>query len=327
MQALADAYTRERNPRVKKRIEFVLDRGDRLPVGETATVERVSRNTPTHWVRRFNAEGLRGLHDRPRRGRVPKLPHDRIDQVLSLPPRAAGFRQEAWTPKLLWHALRNRHGVSYSKGHLSYLTKKLGYRRIVPRTQGVNADPDAQVVWRFTEGNTLLRDHADHLWVEDETTARVGTIVKKVLARRGSKPVVRVKVGTYAQKVNVFISWRAKTNQVVVSLEDSLDSVPTKRHLSKLKRVHGKGPLHLLWDGTGSHRDAGVRHFSAKAGIHFHRFPTHSPKMNPVEQINKELKVFLALTLFDDREELVAEIRHFFREHRYKFAFNLAAFI
>jgi len=151
--------------------------------------------------------------------------------------------------------------------------------------------------------------------------------VKKVLAKRESKPVLRVKLGAYDQKVNVFISWRPKTHQIVVTLEDSLDAVPTKRHLRQVRKAHGKGPQELLWDGTGAHLEASVRHHGIKAGIHFHRFPTHSPKMNPVEQINKHLKEFLSLRIFATREDLVAAITQFFRDHHYKFTFDLTSFI
>lgn len=132
-----------------------------------------------------------------------------------------------------------------------------------------------------------MQHHYDTLYVEDETTARVATRVKRVLAKRGSKPVVWVKVGAYDQKVNMFISWRAKTGRVVVSLEDGLDAGPTKRHLRKLKRAHGKGKLHVRWDGTGTHSVPSVLRLGEKEGIHFHRFPPYPPKMSPVEYINK----------------------------------------
>ncbi len=151
--------------------------------------------------------------------------------------------------------------------------------------------------------------------------------MKKVLAEKGSKPVVRVKAGNYDQKVNVFISWRAKTGRAVVSLEDGLDAVPTKQHLWKVKRCHGKGQVHVLWDGSGAHLVPGVLRQAKKAGIHLYRFPPHSPKMNPVEYINKELKRFLSLTIFASRDALLAAIKQFFREHHYKFEYDIAEFI
>jgi len=308
-------------------MEFVLDRCDLLPVGDTAHVERTGRNTPTRWVKRFNAEGIAGFYDRPRPGPSPKMPHDQIDQVLLSPPSGENFKQEAWTNLLLWHALKDNYGVEYSKGHLSRVVKQLEYRHIVPRTESVAADPDKQAAWRETEGANLLDNHYDSLWVEDETTARVATIVRKVLAKKGTKPVVRVKVGAYSKKVNVFISWRPKTLRVVVTLEDSLDKVPTKRHLRMVRKAHGKGPIHMLWDGTGAHLETSVLLHGKKAGIHFHRFPTHSPKMSPVEEINRQLKKFLSLKIFADREELLAEIKSFFRDHHYKFTIKLDSLI
>jgi len=121
---------------------LVLARYQPYQVGTTAGVEHVNRNTPTNWVKRFNAEGSEGLYDHPRCGRPPKMSHDRIDKILASPPSAEGLEKEAWTPKMLWHALKDNHGVLYSKGHLSDIVKKLNYRSIVPRTQSIAANPD-----------------------------------------------------------------------------------------------------------------------------------------------------------------------------------------
>ncbi len=327
IQALAEAYAHEKNAHVKKRMEFVLNRSDGLPVSQVAQVERVSRNTPTNWVKRFNAGGIAGLRDRPRPGAAPKMSKGTIDKVLLAPPRSLGYKQEAWTLVLLWHALLDTCRVFYSKARLSVITHLLDYRRIVPRTESTAASHEKQRAWRETEGARLLRDHLERLWVQDETTARVATKIRKVLAKKGQKPVVRVKVGGYDQKVNVFISWHAKTGRVVVTYEDSLEAGPTRRHLRRLKKVAGKGPVHVLWDGNGNHAAAEVLRYAEKAGIHFHRFPTHSPRMSPVEEINRQLKAFLSLKIYAGREEVLAEIKRFFREHRYRFTLDLAAYI
>lgn len=327
IKELTAVYACERDPRVKKRMELVLDRCDGLPVGETAQVERVSRNTPTNWVKRFNAEGIGGLRDRPRTGPVPKMSKGTIDKVALASPRAFGYKQQAWTLTLLWHALMDVCNVVYSKGRLSVILALLEYRRVVPRTESVAASKAKQEAWRAKIGACLLEEFGTDLWCEDEETSRLETVVKKVLTKKGHKPVVRVKVGNYDQKVNIFISWHAKDGLVVVTFEDSLDAETTIRHLRLLKKIHGKGPLHLLWDGTGAHGDEDVLRQAKKLGIHFHRFPTHSPKMNPVEEINRQLKRFLATKLFKNREDLLAEVKRFFDEHHCKFALALASYI
>jgi transposase len=327
IQALAEAYAREKDSRVKKRMEHVLNRCDGLPVIQAAKVERVSRNTPTNWVRRFNAGGIAGLVDRPRPGPAPKMSHGAIDKVVLSPPKAFGYMQEAWTLTLLWHAIMDVCRVFYSKSRLCVILNLLDYRRIVPRTESAAASHQKQRAWRETEGARILRDYLDCLWVQDETTARVATKVRKVLAKKGQKPVVHVKVGAYDQKVNVFISWYAKTGRVVVTYEDSLEAGPTKHHLRKVKKLAGKGRVHVLWDGNGNHVAIDVLRYAEKAGIHFHRFPTHSPRMSPVEEVNRQLKAYLSLKIFANREALLAEIKRFFRDHHHRFTLDLAAYI
>jgi transposase len=69
------------------------------------------------WVRRFNAEGLAGLQDRPRSGRKPTHgPHVRsalIDLALQKP-RSLGYPFELWTLERLQGAFEERQGTHLS---------------------------------------------------------------------------------------------------------------------------------------------------------------------------------------------------------------------
>lgn len=164
------------------------------------------------------------------------------------------------------------------------------------------------------------------LWIEDETTARVATRCRRVLAPRGSRPVIRTRVGDYDQRINVFISL-PREGPVVVTLTQGLDATVTKRHLRAVRRANGPGRIQLLWDGAGNHRDEEVLARCKKWGIHPLYFPPHAPELNPVEEINRQLKDFLANHLFWSIEELEQVIIQFFEERDYCFALQIEHYI
>ena len=91
--------------------------------------------------------------------------------------------------------------------------------------------------------------------------------------------------------------------------------------------MHGKGRIDLLWDGSGAHHAQNVKKCGNKKGFHLTFFPPYSPKMNPVEEINRQLKQYLALKLFSSREALVQEITQFFQDHRYQFLLDVKKYL
>ncbi len=69
------------------------------------------------WVKRFNAEGLDGLQDRPRSGAPPKHSQAVRSQLLSLAlqkPQTLGYPFALWTLERLQRAFQERHDVHLS---------------------------------------------------------------------------------------------------------------------------------------------------------------------------------------------------------------------
>ena len=69
------------------------------------------------WVRRFNAEGLEGLQDRPRPGAPPTHSQEVRSQLISLAlqkPESLGYPFALWTLERLQNAFEERHDVHLS---------------------------------------------------------------------------------------------------------------------------------------------------------------------------------------------------------------------
>jgi transposase len=69
------------------------------------------------WVKRFNAEGIAGLQDRPRAGRKPTHSQEVRSELISLAlqkPSSLGHPFELWTLERLQRAFKERQGVHLS---------------------------------------------------------------------------------------------------------------------------------------------------------------------------------------------------------------------
>jgi len=113
-------------------------------------VEKTIRN----WLDRFDEEPIeQAPYDAPRSGRPPKLDAEQREQVfaqLQQPPTELGYEQQAWSPTLLLHHVKEEYGVEYSEGHARKLLGKaeLSYRTARPRNH--EADPDKEAEFQQT---------------------------------------------------------------------------------------------------------------------------------------------------------------------------------
>ena len=177
------------------------------------------------------------------------------------------------------------------------------------------------------KGEALLANRTKPLVIEDETTVRVQTTLRRLLAPRGSRPEVVVRTGRYQERVNVFISWLAWQEKVVVTLQHGLAATQTLEHLQAVHEMLDGAAFTVLWDGSGNHKAREVQAWCHARGITVEYFPPHSPQLNPVEEINKQLKDYLANTIFWTVEDLKRAITRFFIEKGYRFTFRLERFI
>ena len=94
-----------------------------------------------------NAEGLAGLHDRPRPGSKPRLDDTQRAALLKLVldgPDVEATGLSAWTLGELCREVEERWGVRYHEGHMSKVVRALGLSRQKARPSHPKADPAAR---------------------------------------------------------------------------------------------------------------------------------------------------------------------------------------
>jgi transposase len=98
-------------------------------------------------VLRYNAEGLAGLHDRPRPGRRPRLTEERrvaLRQLVLDGPEVEATGLSAWTLPELCREVEERWAVAYHPSHMGKLMRRLGLSWQKARPSHPKADAAAR---------------------------------------------------------------------------------------------------------------------------------------------------------------------------------------
>ena len=116
---------------------------------EVAELMAVNRVTPYNWHKRFRADGLEGLADRPRPGR-PSMADDEaycraLEENMDKDPPDLGYAFNFWTVTRLRDHLEKETGKRLSYERFRILLKKKGYRYRRPKHDlGHLQDPDGK---------------------------------------------------------------------------------------------------------------------------------------------------------------------------------------
>src|SRR5450756_857571 len=131
-------------------IAMVLDGADRGTAAETCGMDR---QTLRDWVHRYNAEGIRGLHDLKTPGPKPKLTADqqaKLAELVEAGPDPARHGVVRWRRVDLRDELQRCFGVELHERSVGKVLAKLGYRRLSVRPRHPQTDEAAQAAFKKT---------------------------------------------------------------------------------------------------------------------------------------------------------------------------------
>ena len=111
----------------------------------------MDRQTLRDWVQRYNAEGLAGLHDRPRSGRKPRLTPEQmaeLEKVVEQGPDPETDGVVRWRRVDLQALIQARFAVERHERSVGKLLRRLGFARLSVRPQHPLSDPEAQAAFK-----------------------------------------------------------------------------------------------------------------------------------------------------------------------------------
>jgi len=138
---------RERDRAAAARMQAIANALEGITRAEAARLAGMERQALRDAVVRYNAEGVAGLHDRPRLGPKPRLNEGQLEQRRRLVldgPDVETTGLSAWTLAELCREVEERWGVHYHEGHMSKLMRKLGLSRQKARPSHPKTDPAAR---------------------------------------------------------------------------------------------------------------------------------------------------------------------------------------
>ena len=86
------------------------------------------------WLRRFDKEGLEGLKNKPRSGRPPNIPQEKLSKVRT----ELSENPSGWKAKEIMNIIYKKTGVKSHEVHIYRLLHKWGFDPKVPRKRFVN---------------------------------------------------------------------------------------------------------------------------------------------------------------------------------------------
>jgi len=151
---LRQAAARTQDAKVARRmlaIALVLEGCSRTEAAETCAMER---QTLRDWVHRFNASGLDGLSDQPRRnGPLPRLSAAQQAGIETWVAEGADLKRDGvvrWRRVDLKQRIEQSFGVSLHERTVGKLLHKLSFRRLSVRPQHPKSDPEEQALFRLS---------------------------------------------------------------------------------------------------------------------------------------------------------------------------------
>jgi transposase len=140
------AHSRTAEARLVERAQMIWHASQGSSVPTIAADLGLHPQTVRHWLKRFNADGLEGLHDQPRRGRPATYTPEQVAEVIATAltdPKTLGQPFASWTLDRLEVYLNEEKGIPIKRSRIDDLLIEEGLRwRQQESWFGERVDPD-----------------------------------------------------------------------------------------------------------------------------------------------------------------------------------------
>jgi transposase len=261
-----------------QRARIVLLAAENVPVKEIVERVGVSKPTVIGWKKRYAAEGLGGLEDRPKSGRPVQV--DEVAVVLATlepPPPRLGVTH--WSSRLLADQL----GISHV--WVSKIWRKWGLQPWRAETFKFSTDPQLEAKVRDVVGLYLHPpQNAIVLSVDEKSQVQALDRTAPILPLRPGLPEKRshdyVRHGT----TTLFAALEVATGRVLDACYPRHRNTEFLRFLKQVARTYPRRKLHIVVDNYRTHSHPNVQAWLARnPRITLHFTPTSGSWLNMVE--------------------------------------------
>lgn len=158
IQELDALYRTTRDVRLRARSQMILLAAEQgLTAPAIACIMRVDEDTVLLWLKRYVAEGINGLADKPRPGGPSKVTpeyRERLVQVVRQRPRSLGQPYSMWTLQRLADYMGEQTGLRVEAETVRIYLKAAGIVLSRPQHKITSPDPEYEVKkrrWKTSE--------------------------------------------------------------------------------------------------------------------------------------------------------------------------------
>jgi transposase len=303
--------------RVSERIRMILLSSKGYSVVQIADIFECDQASVRSWIERFQAEGVKGLYDRPRCGRPRKASvaaQELIRQTITKQPSAFGYLFGFWTIVTLCTHLVGCMSLKLSHATVRRVLWRLGYRWGRPR-HTLHSDPLArEKMWWLCE-QVLGAPKEAALLCLDECDVHLLPVLRSMWMLRGRGQQAEVPTPGVNQKRSLFGALEWDTGRWVYEVTERRRSEEFIAFMEKLMLSYPGRPLLLVGDNAAIHKSKLTMEWLSKhPSVRLLYLPTYSGhKENPVEKVWWRLKSQVAANrLHQDIDALVACVHQFF---------------
>lgn len=300
--------------RVSERMRMILLSSRGYSVPQIAAIFECDEATVRHWIERFEAEGVAGLHDRPRSGRPRRVDATARTTLLHLvetSPAGFGYLCGFWTVVTLAAHLASL-GLHLGQASLRRVLHELDYRWRRPR-HDLPQDPLAAVKMAHVAQRLLQAPHEAVILAADECDLHLLPVLRAMWMRRGQQ--VRVPTPGSNRKCSIFGALNLMTGEWLYAIQPRRRAVEFIAFLEQAVATYPNRPLLVVLDNASIHKAKPVLAWLVvHPQVELLWLPTYSGhKHNPVEKVWWRLKGYVAANrLYGSLEALVAAAHQFF---------------
>jgi len=261
-----------------------------------ADILGISRSSIYEWLRLYRAGGEGAIETRTAPGAPPVITPIMdwwLEQtVLNSTPIDHGYDTVLWTRFILAELLNEHFGICVSEATVGLHLHQLDLSCQKPCYRSWDQDPAKVTEFlevKFPKIQRLAAKMGADIGFEDEAGVKIMTRSGRTWGKVGQPPEVAVSDRRGGYNVLSIIT---ATGDLHYSLEE--ETIDGERYVEFLQQIvrDRPRPLIVIADQAPFHKSAEVVKFvrAHRAQLRVFFFPTHSPELNPDEQVWNELK-------------------------------------
>lgn len=314
---LSKAYRNTKDVRIRTRVQMILLAVEHhLTAPHIATIVREDAETVRRWLKRYMAQGIEGLQDRPRSGAPLKTTpayKERALEAVRRRPRSLGQSYSMWTLQRLADFLAEGTGITVSSETVRRLLAQAGIVFSQPQHKVSSPDPDYTAKKQLVEETRDQVKAGEVFYYADEFNVSWLPTLRAMWSPVGQQ----VMIPTPGQQTTYYGigAVNYSTGETLVQFQPHKRRQEIAQLLATLVEKHPTETIYVAWDNANTHEDEEVDAVvQAAAGrLVLLYLPTYSPWLNPIEMLWRHFRREVThCELFETMQALLMAAREFF---------------